>query len=895
MNRRPLYYTFGNHMHWVDMQWLWGYGVLPGSVTDMLALCREAGVCGNVNFEAAGYERMAAECPEALASLRAAVAAGTVEPVGCSYGQPYGLFQGGESNVRQFTFGVGATCRTLGVRPATFWEEEFYFFPQLPQVLRACGYSGACLFFQWTWHTPELPKERASLIQWEGVDGSRLPALPRNDLNVHQWPEDFDGLLEQGLVHELEAPAVVQWLELMPSKDWMCRSELLLPKLKALVSDPRFDVRARPAGRLIAELVEQAKHGDGAPVRRYGPDQVWHGMTLGKNADAHPRASRRTEALILAAESISTTASLLGRPYASWDVYPTWELDEAWRETLAAQHHDNHECEGLCGFIGHMSFDRAQKLAMEAGGRAAWLLARRAGARDARSLTMNSLGWARRVERERGGRRETVEVPPFGYVLSGSGKRGTTKIARTTIRRGRGSITLARGTFRATINTRSGEVTGIACGKRECLGGGAGLLGLRMRMNGRDVSFASPRITVERDGGSPLVRVRHKVGKSGWVETVLRVADGVDGLDVRVMFDDHPATEFGPRPDAGLNAALQAEFRSAMQSMTIHADAPYSMQEVRGSGVCKRKYPEGDWMTSPQWFEEVRDPFTALSVVDLVAPDGAGLLIAHDGSQQWFRDEEGVRAILTAYDPWDEERYSADGLRGCGFRLVPHAHPMSNAQRIRIGAEFTAIDAEDLDRDAIPVGGGTGGLSRFASVPECFGAIDVCGAPGVLAHAVFRESQRAGELLPRWAGREMSVRSGGACTHPIIVRLVEWNGEPAEVTLKLPGPVVSAAKTNLLGEIGPGVGAGSDTQWLEVEPSQAPEWAKGAKIGGRAVKWNQLRFMMRPREIATVMVDVEPARKQWRDLDSKRNVWAKIHKVKAAPRGTRPPAGGAKK
>ena len=40
---KPLYYTFGNHMHWVDMQWLWGYGVLPGCVADMLHLCRETG------------------------------------------------------------------------------------------------------------------------------------------------------------------------------------------------------------------------------------------------------------------------------------------------------------------------------------------------------------------------------------------------------------------------------------------------------------------------------------------------------------------------------------------------------------------------------------------------------------------------------------------------------------------------------------------------------------------------------------------------------------------------------------------------------------------------------------------------------------------------------------
>ncbi|RMH11061.1 MAG: hypothetical protein D6695_10000, partial [Planctomycetota bacterium] len=337
MPGKPLYYTFGNHMHWVDMQWLWGYDVLPGCVADMRTLVDETGARGCVNFDAVGYEKMAGECPEALAELRAMIEAGHVEPVGCSYGQPYGLFQPGESNIRQFNYGVRTARRLLGVRPQTFWEEEFYFFPQLPQVLRRCGYKGASLFFQWTWHTPELPGEQASLILWEGIDGSRLPALPRNTLNVHQWPEDFDGLLEQGLINELDHPAIVQWLELMPSRDWMCRSEVLLPRLKALMGDERFDVRPRTCAQLIAELLEAHKTAQASsdlqtqassppslasnlPVRQYTPDQVWHGMTLGKNADRHPRASRRVERRILAAESISALAGLFGRPYPSWDV-----------------------------------------------------------------------------------------------------------------------------------------------------------------------------------------------------------------------------------------------------------------------------------------------------------------------------------------------------------------------------------------------------------------------------------------------------------------------------------------------------------------------------------------------------------------------------------------------
>ncbi|MCX7926473.1 MAG: hypothetical protein N2554_11790, partial [Fimbriimonadales bacterium] len=162
--RKPLYYTFGNHMHWVDMEWLWGYSVLPDSARDMLRFCHETGAKGNLNFDAVGYERLAAEAPDVLEELKQALAQGQIEIVGASYGQPYGLFHGGESNIRQRVYGVRAVMRLLGVRPRVFWEEEFDFFPQLPQMLRGVGYEYACLFYQWTWHTPYMPFEDAPAI-----------------------------------------------------------------------------------------------------------------------------------------------------------------------------------------------------------------------------------------------------------------------------------------------------------------------------------------------------------------------------------------------------------------------------------------------------------------------------------------------------------------------------------------------------------------------------------------------------------------------------------------------------------------------------------------------------------------------------------------------------------
>ena len=248
--RRPIYYAFGNHMHWADIEWLWGYHVLPDSIDDMFRVYAETGAHGHINFDGIAYEKLAGEAPRALDRLRTAIAAGTIEVVGGSYGQPYGLFHGGESNVRQLLYGVRAVERLLDIRPRLFWEEEFYFFPQLPQLLVAAGYTAAALFFKETWHTPFVPKEETPVIQWQGMDGSRLPALSRNTLNVRQWPEEFRRLRARLEGHpwleRLPVPLVPQWLELMPSRDWMCRSDVILPEIHALIDNHAMRCGSHP-------------------------------------------------------------------------------------------------------------------------------------------------------------------------------------------------------------------------------------------------------------------------------------------------------------------------------------------------------------------------------------------------------------------------------------------------------------------------------------------------------------------------------------------------------------------------------------------------------------------------------------------------------------------------
>jgi alpha-mannosidase len=826
--RKPVFYTFGNHMHWVDMEWLWGYEALSGSVRDMLRLIDETGARGNVNFDAIAYEKMASEAPEALAELKGAVAAGRIEVVGATYGQPYGLFQGGESNVRQLLFGARAVLRLLGVRPRAFWEEEFTFFPQLPQILRGCGYTGASLFFQWTWHTPEVPRETRAAVVWEGIDGSRIPALARTDLCLHQWPEDFAGLLDGAALREMEPAAIVQWLELMPSRDWMCRSEVLLPRLRELLSDPRFEVRCTTLSGLLEALRAYE-----APVRRYGMDEVFHGTSLGKNGDHVRRRSRCAERQLLAAEAASSLAGLLGRPYPSWDVYPSWELDEAWRELLSAQHHDNEECEGLCGFVGERSFDRSLGLSAHVLDRTVRHLASRSTAPAGHVVAFNPLGWERDVvvrDASRGRSFVVPRVPAFGIATLDPER--ALAPPRVDVEEDGGGITLSRGSLRARVDRKRGVLVQVFSPEFPdgVLDAARPLADVEMVLEGRPERFPSAETSIEREGARPVVVARRR-GRDG-ATVCVRIALGelFDGVEVEFLAENLP------RPDPGMHAGLQTTIAPALSEPTLLHDTPYAISPIDPQRSFVRKYPTGDWMTSPQVFEEIRRPFTAFSLLNFVEGD-RGILVLHDGSQAFFRDEGGVRNLLTLYDPWDESFWRPQLAARLAF--VPHG-PLTNAQRWRWAAEFEAPRVSA----AVPRGGG--------DVPATFGPLCVEGE-GVSATALHRENPWAGERIEGWAGRGMG--------HPYVVRLVEFDGKECDVRIRVPGPLARAVRTNLMGE---------PQGELRPEPADPPPWGSG--------EWAGVRLRLRPREIATVYLDLVRGRKVDRNLDAYRDVWATVHK-----------------
>ncbi len=833
--RRPLYYTFGNHMHWVDMEWLWGYFVLPSSVRDMLSFCAETGVKGNVNFDGVGYEKLAAEAPEVLAALRDAVHRGQIEVVGASYGQPYGLFHGGESNVRQRVYGARAVRRLLGVWPKTFWEEEFDFFPQLPQILVSAGFNYASLFFQWTWHTPSVPHEPVPAVWWEGLDGTRILTATRNALNLHQWPEDFQALLADQASWEMPAAGIVQWLELMPSPDWMCRAELMLPPLKALLA--REDLEIRPV--TLSEYLDQAK--SCAEVRKYTLNDVFHGVSLGKNADIMRRASRECEMQLLTAEAIAAMLGFFGRPYAWWSVYPVWELEEAWRELFVAQHHDNDECEGLCGHIGRRFYEQSRSLSAHVVAGGLQHLADRTPGKPGRVVVFNPHGWSHDAVVALPTHRYPIalkNLPPMGYRVLSQDDVVASIVRRHGIKlEDRGSSsTLRRDDFAVTVDRKRGLISQIRSAEfpngilDETVGFGA----LHMIRDGQPETFPQVEVNIvgEEEWG-PAIAITRRGRDGAAVELLVTMPIGMDAVDVTVS-----AARL-PRPDGGMNASLQTAIAVNLPAYQLIHDHPYGLSEIQAAGKYVRKYPTGDWMTSPQVFEEVHNPFTALTLLDF-AGEQSGLLYLHDGSQAFFRDGRVIRNILTMYDPWDED-YFVSTVRA-QFRLIPHG-PLTNAQRWRMAQEFL----QPLRAMASDKPGG--------DLPPEFGAV-WCDADNVVVTALYRESAEAGAHLDSYAGEGLD--------HPYILRLVEFNGEPANARVVVPGPVARAIRATVRGDaITP----------LPVEPTEPPPGLAWPP------EWSAVTVEMRPFEIVTVYLDLVLGRPVSRNLDDYRSVWATVHRM----------------
>ncbi len=826
--QRTVHYTFGNHKHWVDMVWNWGEFVLPASVRDMLLLMDETGAKGNVNFDVVGYEQLAITDPEAFELLKRAIRDGRAEIAGASYGQPYGLFCGGEANVRQLAMGVLVCEKLFGVRPVTWWEEEFHFFPQLPQILRGCGFQYGCLFFQWTWHTPHIPIERVSRARWRGLDGSEILVAPKTDLCLHQWPEDFEQGLRHEAVEQMEDPLIIQWLELLPTPDWMCRAELIAPRMKEIAAQPDFDIR----WVTLSEFLAQAKGNE--PVLEYTLDDVFHGMSIGKNGDLVRYLSKRAENRLLSAESFALVSGMLGRPYAQWDVYPEWEIRQAWRNLLLAQHHDVDECEGLCGDTGKLYYHDSLELSrMVLERNLKHIAGRVSGEPDV--VVFNPLGWVQSgiatvavpADRVRSAVVDDAgqavptqvvatndgevtlcfpaqDVPSVGYRAYRLGEGDTRTAPQVSVAESAEAIHLANPYVKARIDRRTGVITSLRSASDE-----AEFVREHVPLNALHIPVGD-RVYRSQDGVRS-VRVEHSgpvlasVLVEGDLGEVARFRSRICLNAVSAIVEVQTHLRFLQRPEPSMMRSLQTDIAAQLERTEIWHDHPFAVTPIRAEGVYRKKYPTGDWMTSPQFFEEVVNPFTGLNFI-LLTDGTRGLQYMHGGNQGFLRDGDVVRNILFMYDAWDEGNWVREVELRYGYRVWE-----------------SVPDRDVLLREATSFNRPVMAVYRHSS-----GDLQLPGAMSFL-------------LVEGDVVLSAFYREGEWC----VLRAFEVNGKPAEARFTFYGAVEKAERVNMLLR----------------EPTPLP------------VEGNTVAVSFRPHEIVTVRLLLEKARKQFRPLDDYRSVW----------------------
>lgn len=240
-------------------------------------------------------------------------------------------------------------------------------------------------------------------------------------------------------------------------------------------------------------------------------------------------------------------------------------------------------------------------------------------------------------------------------------------------------------------------------------------------------------------------------------------------------------------------------------------------------------------MTSEQWFEMITGGLFSSSFLDLVDPvNGNGILICHHSCMQWFVRRGRLEAIVLAADPWDADRSYDDLWCKKDFVVIPHGE-IKNIDRYRLARQAYS---EPLRIPKQLEGG---------DIAKTFSALQL-DSHGSAVTAFYREQTS-------FAGRNLKNYAGEGIEHPYILRIVEFNGEPDNVVLRVRGPVARAFRTNLLGE------------------KECPIRFQFGSDG-----YSTAEFELAPKEIVTIYADLAEGRKQVRDLDAKREIWATIHR-----------------
>jgi hypothetical protein len=352
-----VYFAMVNHWHQSGVGWLFregkvgekryhrAFSVFYGIQKTIDAVRQSPSLTICLEFDSHAYEAIQDEDKQFVQeTFRPLVAAGRIDIVGGTYAQPYAQLVGWQSNVRQLVEGRAVVREVLGKDAEVFLVEEIIFHPQLPQLLRLCGFPYASLQVQ---NAGSLPIVRKAVVNWQGLDGSVIPTIPYNPWMITLVKQ------YQSLASYVDSDAEAQealltlWTEIWPpGLDWGASYSPYTEGIQSLRSKGGQSIgfgeymrrRCQPGSSLDTQY---SKMDD--VVFNLGWPQIAGHLSenlggWGFEGDALLKENRRLEHQLNAAEMLLCFVPDSGR---------SKRLRDLWKKLMLPQHHD---CFGGCGF-----------------------------------------------------------------------------------------------------------------------------------------------------------------------------------------------------------------------------------------------------------------------------------------------------------------------------------------------------------------------------------------------------------------------------------------------------------------------------------------------------------------------------------------------------------------
>lgn len=257
---------------------------------------------------------------------------GRIEFVNPAYAQPYCYNISGESNIRQFSYGIAKVRKYFPKATFTTYSvEEPCFTSSLPQILKGFGYKYAVLRNPntcWGGYTTAFGKD---LVTWIGPDGTKMPAVPRYAVEELSTRNTF---ATEASSHSKKFVAAC-FADGIKYPSGMCFQDAGWrhgPWLGNAVKDFYQPVAYTTWTEYIEMIKDKVEPTDWAfSIEDVKPGLVWGAQVLQILAQEVRVSENR---LVMAEKLASLDYLYTGR------AWPAADFEEGWRTLLLAQHHD---------------------------------------------------------------------------------------------------------------------------------------------------------------------------------------------------------------------------------------------------------------------------------------------------------------------------------------------------------------------------------------------------------------------------------------------------------------------------------------------------------------------------------------------------------------------------